>query len=233
LEELPLKKDRSRTEREKLKGLSFSKKVGYIWEYYKYYIVGVIIATALILSISYTFLIRPDIGFFVTWSVSVLDKDEISSLTDVFDEFIFEDDSKETSAVSLFFANQDDPAFMLQYFHQIVAMLSVGSIDIFISSFETLQMHSVNEFLWPLDEILDTIKLHNPLIYEEIIKETTQTIFGLNEDDVIHKTTGIRITDTPLMRRLGFELRTDAYFSIAVSTQHPDRTAKALILFFE
>jgi len=226
-------KDRMRSEREKLREMSFGEKVAYIWEYYKYYIIGGIAAIIAIIGISYSCATRETTGLFVAWSAIYLDHEEVDALKDKLDERISWKTSNETAEVSLFFTNDDDPAFAINYYNRLVAMLTARSIDVFILDVETLESYSSTEFIWPLDVVFDEIKSLNPAMFDIINNETVSTVFGLEVDNQSNEITGVRITDSPLLKRLGISTDTEIYFAMAITTQHIDRVAEALILFFE
>ena len=233
MEGLPVSKDRERSEREKLRTLSFKEKIAYIWEYYKYYIIGGVIGIVLTISLYQTCALTPNTGFVLTWSAGPIESEQIAALTDILDNKIMGADSNETSEVAVFFTVNDDPAFMSNYFQRLVAMLSANSIDMFILDMNALVTYSVNEFISPLDLALGEIKRLDPALHDIIMEEAVYTMYGQAHDENLLELTAIRVTDSPLMKRLGFDPAFETYISIAISTHQLDRTIKTLILFFE
>jgi len=226
-------KDNTRSEREKLRDMIFGEKIAYIWDYYRYYIIGGVFAIILITSVIYQYSTRPNVGLFVAWSAGFLEHEEVESLSAALEEHIFEANSNETADISFFFTNDDDPSYSIQYYNRLMAMLTAGTIDIFIVDMSTLLFYSSSEFIWPLDIVLNDIKASSPELYEVISKETVSTMFGSDDGDKTLEITAIRITDSPLMNKLGFVMENDAFFCMAISTQRIDRVAPALKMFFE
>ena len=192
-----------------------------------------IIAAAIISSLVHSCLSQPKVGLSIAWSVDFLEIEEIESLSNVLNKRVLGDTSNEIAEVSLFFTNEDDPSFMVNYYNRLMAMLSAGSIDIFIVDRDTMITHSSREFIWPLDIVLDEIKVLNPALYEKIVNEAGYTMFGLDENNQTSEITGIRITNSPLMKELGYDIDNDIFFCMAVSTQKLGRVVKTLMLFFE
>ena len=233
MEGLPVSKDRERSEREKLRNMIFREKLSYIWEYYKYYIVGGIIGITLTISLYQTCALTSNTGFVVAWSAGPIDNEHIVALTDFLDTNIIGADSNETSEVAVFFTVNDDPAFMTNYFQRLVAMLSANSIDIILLDMNALISYSVSEFVSPLDFALGEIKRLDPALYDIIMEEAVYTMYGQAHDENLLELTAIRVTDSPLMKRLGFDPAFETYLGIAISTNQLDRVIKTLMLFFE
>jgi len=225
-------KDRSRSEREKLREMNFGEKLSYIWAYYNYQIVGVVIAIAVIIGVTHSCSTRQDIGLFIAWSASYLEFEQEDALKDVLNEHVLDSSPKEAAEVSLFIVNDDDPTFTLNYLNRMVAMLTAGTIDVFILDEDTMSDYSRSEFIWSLDVILNDIKASDPALYEIISNETVSIPFGLDENNQIIEIMGVRITDSPLVNRLGFRFNDDAFFCMAISTQRLDRVRETLKLFF-
>jgi len=232
MEKMYKSKDRSRSETEKLRELSFREKIEYIWSYYNYYIIGGIIAVIVIVSVTYSCATRKDVVLSVAWSVGFLEQEEIDYLRDMLNERIVDNPSKETSEVSLFLSSGNDPTAEMAYINKLVAMLAAGAIDIFIVDMDTLISHSVSEFIKPMDIIIDIIRASDPDLYEIISNETIITVFGHEEDYQRPELTGIRLTDTPLMKELGYDIVVDTFFCMAISTQNYEKIAETLKLFF-
>ena len=225
-------KDRALTEREKLKNMNFGEKLSYLWEYYRYYIIGGLIAVAVILSLFNTCVSRPNISFTLIWSASHIDTDKIEALTEILDKYIIGDSADESAEVSFSYMITDDTVFMTHYFSRLVAMLSANAIDVFILNAETMQIYSESEYIAPLDNVLSEINASSPQLYDKIMQEAEFTMFGLNEFKR-SELAGIRITDTPLLNELGFDTKTDIYFCMAVSSRQIVRVTETLKLFFE
>jgi len=225
-------KDRALTEREKLKNMNFGEKLSYLWEYYRYYIIGGLIAVAVILSLFNTCVSRPNISFTLIWSASHIDTDKIEALTEILDKYIIGDSADESAEVSFSYMITDDTVFMTHYFSRLVAMLSANAIDVFILNTETMQIYSESEYIAPLDNVLSEINASSPQLYDKIMQEAEFTMFGLNEFKR-SELAGIRITDTPLLNELGFDAKTDIYFCMAVSSRQIVRVTETLKLFFE
>ena len=226
-------KDRKRSEKEKLREMSIGEKAAYIWSYYNYHIIGGIAAAAVIISIAYSCSTRTETGLFVVWSANYLEHEEVEALKEKINERLFDHTSNETAEISLFFTNEDDPAFMINYYNRLMAMLTAGSIDVFIADMETMTSMSSREFIWPLDIVMNDIKVSDTALYEKIDNEASGILFGLDENNQTIEIMGIRVTDSPLIKALGYNMDRDIFFCMAISTQNPGRVTETLKLFFE
>jgi len=218
---MPRGKDRSRSEWEKLKELSFSDKLSYMWEYYSYYIIGVAVAIVVTISLATTCGRGTGIDLSIVWNATFASQDELDALSDAIRDEIFGEDSDKTVLTYLFFTLSDDPQTTLQNSSRIMAMLAAEMIDIFVFDSETFYIY--RESLLPMDSIIKSIEEANPAVYERIKDE-----LQLGEH-----ISGIRLNDSPLLERLDFPLYDEVYLAVAMSTRNIDYVTEAIIALFE
>jgi len=223
-----------RREIEKLREMTFKKKLEYIWEYYKLYIIGLVIFAVLLGTLINTLLNpAPDTALFVAWNAGFVQDEQLEVLSDFLNEQIVDESKNEEVIVSLFLTGDGgDPTFTMANTQRLVAMLAAGVLDILIIDAQMLEEKSYVGFIKPLDDVLAEAKRMNPSVYSRIEENITYAIYETGEDEYIEKMMGINITKSPLLKRLGF-FEQELYFSIAASTGQFKNIVKALILLFE
>ena len=232
-------KDRSRTEREKLREMDFKKKVEYIWEYYKYQIIGVAIGLAILGSLLNTWIFNPppDVGLFIAWNAGFADHELLEDLTATFNEHMTFQTEGEVTEISRFFTASDDPQMAMAHVQRLVAMLAAGAIDAFIMDSELFEEYSHIGYIAPLDPLLSLIQSMNPDVYAIIRDEVKYALHSDNDEVITERIMGVNLADSPLLLEFGIVNHEwywmDWYFGIAVNTSNFENVANALIMMFE
>ena len=236
---MPRSKDRSRSEREKLREMKFKEKIEYIWEYYKYHIIGVAIALAILGSLLNTFIFnpQPDVGLFIAWNAGFVDQERLEDLSATLNEHMTFQTEGEVADVSRFFTATDDPQMSVAHIQRLVAMITAGAIDVFIVDSELFAEYSYIGYIVPLDEVLSLVESINPDVHAIIMNEATFALYSDHNEVVSEQLMGIRLADSPLLLELGVinpDLYwMDWYFGISVTTGNLKNIAHALIMMFE
>jgi len=232
-------KDRARTEREKLREMNFKKKVEYIWEYYKYQIIGVAIGLAILGSLLNTWIFNPppDVGLFIAWNAGFADHERLEELTATFTEHLTFQTEGEIAEISRFFTATDDPQMAMAHVQRLVAMLAGGQIDAFIMDGELFEEYSYIGYIAPLDSLLSLVESMNPDVYAIIINEVKYASHSDINDVVSERIMGINLADSPLLLEHGVVNHDwywmDWFFGIAANTTNFENVANALIMMFE
>jgi len=232
-------KDRSRSEVEKLREMDFKKKCEYIWEYYRYQIIGGVVGLVILFSLLNTWVFNPppNVGLTIAWNAGFADHDRIDNLSNILSDNIGFENEGDIADVSIFFTTADDPQLAMAHTQRLVAMLAARAIDAFILNSEILEQASYAGYIAPLDTLLETIATMNPDIHAIIISETVYANHTFDGETFHEQTMGINLSNSPLLTELGL-INTDWYwmdwyFSIATNNDTPKYTAQALIMLFE
>ena len=227
-------KEKCRIEIAKLRQMSFKQKAEYIWEYYKIHIIGIGIFVILISLLLNAWVCnpRPNTVLFIAWSAGYITDEQISTLTDAVNERLIDDDKNETAEISLLLTNNADPASMMAYTTRLIAMLTMGEIDIFILNSGLFEDYR-SVYLRPMEDVLDQIKSIDVETYDRINDRVVYTISGSDdEQNGEDRAMGIDITDCPLFLEIGI-INQELFFCIPVNSKNLDNVVSTLILFFQ
>jgi len=223
-----------REELKKLRKMPFKKKMEYIWEYYKFYLLGIVLVLVIIGSLINTWFINPppSTALFVAWSAGFATEEQLTDLADVLEELLVDKNENEEVIVSRFASSGVDPSFDMANVQRLVAMIAAGVIDVFILDLETLEEKSNNGFVKPLEDVLAEIRSTNPRVYDRIMENAITIRYEPEEDIIAESIMGIYISDSVLYKELGF-FEQDLYISIASTTRSLENVVRAIILFFQ
>jgi len=227
-------KEKFRIEIAKLREMTFKAKLEYIWEYYKYHIIGLAILIFVIYSLLnfWIFDPRPDDALFISWNAGFVTEEQMDDLTDFLEERLVDADANERVAIAQFFYTSDDPSVDMANIQRTVAMLAAGVIDLFVMDLQMLEDYSEVGYLQPLDNILAEIKLRNPEVFGRIEESVVYALCAIDGDNKEMRATGIRIGDSPLFLELGL-FKQELFFGVSITTEKVDNIIKTLIMFFE
>ena len=237
----PLKKQ-YRLEMSKLRKMTIGKKVGYIWTYYKFHIIGFAIAVALIGSIVFAmFNPSPNTALFVAWSAGFLPDEPRNEARYWIESFLVDETENEQVEVILLLEVEGDPMSAMTYAQRVVAMVSAGQIDVFILDLQTLESHAISGLIQPLENILADIEAINPsafhaieeyVIYAGFIEEhTASDNYEINPDDISPRAMGINIANSPFLAEFDFDTQ-NLYFTVSVTSNQIENVTTTLIEFF-
>jgi len=227
-------KDKDRTDKQKLKELPFGKKLEFIWDYYKYYIIVSAVVLVIIGALLNTWVFNPPSKpiLYVSWNSGFVTHEQITELSDRLTELLVDKELNEEVSISLHISDPNDIATVAADVQRTFAMVAVGAIDVFIANEDLLRAHNISGFLRPMEEMLEEIKAKNPVEYELIIENAKYMIFDPHEDGGSMQIMGINIGRSPLFSKLGVTPQ-DLFFSVAITSGHTENVLKALIMLFE
>jgi hypothetical protein len=227
-------KDKDRKELDKLREMSFKEKLEYIWEYYKYFIIGVVFAVAVIWSLIYTIVLNPnpEPALFISWNAGFASEEQIDDLKQYLEYHLINEEENEEVVISRFFFDENNPETILAGHQRMAAMIAAGVIDIFILNDELLEFYSHNGFIRPLESILAEIKIRNPEVYSKITEYTIYTLYEVENRVFEERIVAIAIGTSPLFSKLGF-FEQEMFLGISSTSANLENTIKAIILLFE
>jgi len=227
-------KEKVRLEIAKLREMTFGKKLEHIWEYYKFPIIVICIALFIIGGLLSTWLFNPppESALFVSWNSGIVTEEQIIELTDVLENRIINENANEEILISTLISSGFNPALEVASTQRTVAMVAAGAIDVFVLDLQLLQNHSNSGFIRPMERMLAEIQAINPKVYNLIEENATYVRYETEENIFSEHIMGINIGSSPLLAKLGF-YEQELYFSVAVTSGNTEKTAQALIAFFE
>ncbi|MCL2662304.1 MAG: hypothetical protein FWE83_03135 [Oscillospiraceae bacterium] len=227
-------KDTDRTDLEKLRGMSFKEKLEFIWEYYKYYIIGTVIAVAIAGSILYSTVLNPspEPVLFISWNAGFATNEQIDDLKEYLEYHIADKKENEEVVISVFFFDENNPETIMVGHQRMAAMIAAGVIDMFTMDDELLEIYSHNGFIQPLENILVEIDRINPDIYNRIAEHTKYVLYEVEDGFFEERIVAIAIGANPLFSKLGF-FEQEMFLGVSVTTGSIENIVKAIILLFE
>jgi len=227
-------KEKVRIEITKMREMDFKTRMGYIWEYYKYLIIGLVIVLIIIGSLINTWFINPppQTALFISWNSGFAFQEQLDDLTDALTEKIVDEKQNETVIVSMSISSDDDPSVSMAMIQRTVAMLAAGELDIFILDYAALDEYSLSGFLQPLDDILAQIQSINPAVYDRIKDAVISASIEEEEGVTQERITGISLSNNPLLTRLDF-FEQELYLGVSATSRRDENVINAIIAFFE
>jgi len=223
-------REKLRAEKEKLREMTFKKKLEYIWDYYKYPIIGFCVGLILLGSFINTRYINPPPGsaLFIAWSAGFATDEQIDKLKTVLDEQIVAENINKEVFISMFFDSEFNPAGV----QRLMAMLAAGEIDLFIVDPPLLEEYAAQTFIRPLDNMLAEIKTRNPTIYTLMEENIVYALFKSDDGSITEQAMGINIGGSPLLTKLEF-YEQELIISISINIGNLENAVRGLIAFYE
>jgi len=227
-------KEKLRIEITKLREMTLKEKLEYIWEYYKFFIIGVLIVLLITGSLLNMWLFNPTPGtaLFISWNSGFATDEQFEDLKEALEERLIEDKKYEEVVISHFLTSAVDPLVEVASTQRIVAMMATGAIDIFILDFKLLEEKTKSGFIRPMEKILAEVKAINPQVFETIEKNITYVMYENDEENASMRLMGISIGGSPLFSKVGI-IEQELYFSLAMTTENTEIIIKTLIALFE
>jgi len=219
----------------KLKTMSFKEKLAYIWDYYKYFIIGIVIILIIIGSIINSRILNPapETALFISLNGGFVTMEQVTDLTSALEERLIDENANEEVLITQTLIIEEDFSVSSMNNTRIVAMIAAGQLDAFINDAQTLDMQVSNGYIIPLGEgILSNLKSINSDAFKTIEENFVYISYETDEGSSDTVLAGVNIGKSPLLIKLGF-LEQDLYYCFAVNTSNLDTATKALITFFE
>lgn len=153
-------KEQAKQERKKFREIQgFSKKAGYIWDYYRYLIFGIIIAAAFAVSIGNTIYrnIKYTQIFYCAIFNNYMTDDMLTGLQDGFEAYYELDPESETMYFdSSYMLSEKEEDFEAAYatVQKIGAMVAAKTVDVMMGDEYTLAQYAEQSYFYNLEEIL-------------------------------------------------------------------------------
>jgi len=227
-------KEKFRLEIAKLREMSFKEKLDHIWEYYKFFIIGLVIFLIILGSLINAWFInpQPQTALFISWNSGFAMDVQLTELSNKLTERLVEETANETVVVSMMLTDTNDPTLNMASTQRLVAMLAAGEIDVFILDSMQLDEFASTGFIRPMENLLAEIRLTDSVIYSEIEERVAYARHELEEGVFAERLMGVSIMSSPLLIGLDF-LDQDLYFSVSATSNRHENVAAALIAFFE
>jgi len=227
-------KEKIRIEFAKLREMKFGDKVGYIWEYYKLHIAGLLMVFFIILSVLNTTVCNPspESALFISWNAGYATDEQRDDLKGILEKQLIEEGKNEEVVISYLLMNTEFAHATMAGQQRMVAMLSSRALDIFVLDAELLETYAETGFIKSLESILAEIKSINPAVYQRIEENLIQAMCEIEEDVYEERTVGIRVGNSPLFSKLGLSDQ-DIYIAVALTTEREENIVKAIIMLFE
>jgi len=217
----------------KLREMTFKKKCEYIWDYYKLFIIGVVIVLILIGSTIYTRVINPppETILSITFNGGLITAEQLDDMTAALEEKLIAEDEHKTISVIQALIDPSDPNVAVMNDTRTMAMVVAGHIDLFILSRAVMETYSNNGFIQPVDLWLEEIKTLNPIVYQDVLENIVRVTYTISDGVLTEDIMGINVRYSPLFEKLGL-FGQDLFFCFPVNSGNL-YAVKALITFFE
>jgi hypothetical protein len=163
--------------------MNFREKLDHIWEYYKFFIIGFVVAVAVIWSLLYTIVLNPNPEpvLFISWNAGFATNEQIDDLKEYLEFHLADEEENEEVVISMFFFDENNPETIMMGHQRMAAMIAAGLIDIFILDEELMELYAHNGFLLPLENILAEIYTKSPEAYSRISEYTISALSEVEE----------------------------------------------------
>jgi len=227
-------KEKVKIEIAKLRKMDFKTKMGYIWEYYKLLLIGLVIFLIIIGSLINTWFINPppDTALFISWNTGFIFDEHVNELTDTLNDRLIDEKENATVVISPMIGGDADPTLAMANTQRLVAMVAAGQIDIFILDSATLEEYAQNGFIKPLDTVLAEVRSIDPGAYGRIEENLAYAMHESEEGVLSNRIMGVDISNNPLLTDPVF-LDQEFILCLSVTAANVTNVAKTLIVFFE
>jgi len=220
-----------KSERAKIREMSFVEKRWYIWEYYKLQIAAIVFVIILIVTfINHLFINPPKRDYlYIAWVGHQVYQGSLNEIGEHLGVIVSDPYRERVLVTSYAFTDnpQMDSALQQRFF----AMIQTGSIDLFLTPQLGVQELAEGELSRPMHEVMTYVADISSTLYQQVSSQLLTVTFeieGYTYTDVM----GVSLTNTPFFEYLGLGSN-DLYLMVVVNTQNFDRIAKALEAIFQ
>ncbi|MBU3170739.1 hypothetical protein [Clostridium estertheticum] len=183
-----------------LKGMSKHKKAEYIWEYYKFHIIGALAIVCIIISIIHSQITKPDYVFNLTMISNIADTNKVTNLESLLTKVVVKDGSTRKKAIvssmPIDTSKNANLQTTSQYMQKLTAEVSVGELDVIILDKTMFESFAKQDMFLRLDNISE-------LNLDSLKGEKIHAIGSDKKNDVY----AIDAKDITLLKKLGFDLK--------------------------
>lgn len=178
--------DEFREEREAIKNSSLSYKIKYIWDYYKWLIIGIIIAIPIFVSIVKDIASAKDYIFYGIFLNSFAESESVDSyMNDFAMEYQLDTENYDIlldNSLNMQFENYDDGS--MATIHRIIASISIGELDILAADPTVFEHYATSDIFTDLSTILTDAQLEQLQPYFYYV-DGAETERRMNSQDAI------------------------------------------------
>lgn len=221
-------------ERAKLKTMNFREKREYIWEYYKIHIMVVLFLVFMFGSLINSWFINPPKKEYlqIAWISGYETQEHMDALARHLTEQLVEDPEREEVLITSFTLS-DDASYNNMMYQKLVAMVSSGQIDAFITDAEALKDMAAGGYFALLDETLAKLAEWNPTLSGHLTEQIVYADYFPDEDAPGENGAyGLPLMNCALFKTLGF-YEQELFLSITVNSNKTDISARALQVLYE
>ena len=209
-------------EKDKFKEMTFAEKRWYIWEYYKFHIIGGIIGLYFITSLTHAlfFSTANNHHLYIAWSANHVSIEQMQAIEEVLNVIAI--DYKDDVSVRSY-TEVPDPEMNMALRMRLMALMSSSDVDIIITHQDEAVMFYDQNFLLSFDNIVDDIHAISPDLYAVISERFLIT-------DEIPSHFMIDLANSPLLTSLGIPSE-NVYLGIIGNTTRLESVIEAIALF--
>lgn len=243
--------DEFREEREAIKNSSLSYKLKYIWDYYKWLIIGILIAVPIIISIVKDIATKKDFIFYGMFLNSYAESSSLDAyMNDFGQQYELDTENYDIfldTSLSMQVETYDDGSMATM--HRIIASLSIGELDVLAANPSVFEHYSTSDTFCDLSSLLtkEQMELLQPYFYYVDGAEITKR---MNSDDAIAYTpteydhqdpacmenpilVGLYIQDSPSLSKM-FVFKDNSYIlGIPQGCQHQETALQFIEYIFQ
>jgi hypothetical protein len=212
------------TEKEKLKDMSFKKKLAYLWEYYKIHAIIVIIVISLIYYIINNIL-TPDVSpqFNAAVINNSIPEDVWEEYKVDFGEYLQIDPERESIEFNTSFYFNNDSEFTMNMQQVLTTYIAAEEIDVLIAPESELHKYAYYGYMAKLSDALPT----------DVYSSLTDNFYITDlEDDAEKNVYGIYLSDTTLFKN-NTNPEDPYILGIIVNYPHTDNTVEFIRYLFQ
>lgn len=243
--------DEFRQEREAIKNGSLSYKLKYIWDYYKWLIIGVIIAVPVLISIVKDIATAKDYIFYGMFLNSYSPIETIEAYMDDFAQEYELDTQNYDIALDASLSMQVDSfdEASMATIHRIIASMSVGEIDFLASDPAVFEHYATQDTFCDLSALLSDAQMEKLKPYFYYVdyaitekKMNADDALGFTAEEYDHQDpdsmekpvlAGIYIQDSPSLSKMFVFKESQMVLGIPVGCKHPETTLQFIDYIFK
>lgn len=183
---------------DQFKKMSFKKKSEYIWDYYRFYILGSILAVIIFSSIFYSVFLNPlkELYSGISFYGDFVNDSSLSALNNKITHDLVKNDTHEIR-FSCFYEMPDDPAIALVLEQKFSAMIIGKEIDLIIADKDYFHYLTDTGYIISLEEIMDSAKLNE-------FKNSEELYYDSNQEDSTQRIYGIKLENSTLLKTINY-----------------------------
>jgi hypothetical protein len=215
------------------KGLSFGKKIEWVWNYYKGVIIGVIVGVAAIVYFIYSLVsFNHDAITLLAVDVQIEDSSAASDqLAETFNEYLAtlddEDDKPPLEIDNSIYLNSSDMSVASTSMQKLTAIIVSNSANVILAHQDMVEKYGAEGMFTDLKDFLDADTYQKLLDEDALVSVTIPADTETDpeaKDETYYAAIRIDALDTSSLTDAGFYLEDDMLIGIPVNYEHEQRT---------